>query len=492
MQREMRSMMGFWSKKSILTIQSDSEETPYRLKRTLGPIDLMMLGIGAIIGAGLFSITGIAAAENAGPAIVLSFIIAAIGCAFAGMCYCELATMIPISGSAYTYAYVSMGEFIAWIIGWNLILEYAIGAATVSISWSAYVVALLYDFGIYLPPYLIASPWQPVNLPDGSQVFGLINLPAFLIVAALSFVLIGGIKQSSWVNAIIVTIKISVVLAFIGLGFFYINPENYHPFIPENTGNFGEYGFSGIMRAAGVVFFAYIGFDAVSTAVQETKNLKKSIPIGILGSLLVCTILYILFAGVMTGLVNYKELDVAAPVAVAIDKTPFWWLHWIIKLGVICGFTSVILVMMLGQSRIFYAMSCDGLLPLLFSKIHPKYHTPWLCNLFLLFFVGLVGAFAPLAVVGHMTSIGTLLAFTIVCAGVLILRYKHPEIDRPYRVPWVPLIPLMGMGVCLAMMAYLGLATWIRLIVWIAIGIFVYLFYGRYHSVLRNNQNLFF
>lgn len=473
--------MGLWTKKSLLDLQQGFEHADYHLalKRTLGAPHLIMLGIGAIIGAGLFSITGIAAAENAGPAIVIAFLIASIGCAFAGLCYSELAAMIPISGSAYTYAYVTLGELLAWIIGWDLILEYAIGSATVSISWSAYFVSLLHDFNIYLPTAILASPWQPVTMPDGSLVYGVINLPAVAIVVAVSFVLMIGIKESALVNALVVVIKVAIVVIFIVIGFFYINPANYTPFIPPNTGVFGEFGWSGIFRAAGVVFFAYIGFDAVSTAAQETTNPQKAIPIGILGSLLICTVLYVFFAFVMTGLANYRELDVAAPVAVAISKTPFPWLHHLVKLAILAGFTSVILVMLLGQSRIFYSMAKDGFLPKVFSIIHPKFKTPWRSNLILMIFVASFGAFAPLSLVGHMTSIGTLLAFVIVCAGVLVLRYSQPAHPRPFKTPLVPLVPLLGILTCLIMMASLGIDNWLRLFAWLALGMLIYFFYGR-------------
>lgn len=474
--------MGYWTKKSIKALQESNEEGSHHLTRTLTATQLIMLGIGAIIGAGLFSITGIAAAENAGPAIALSFIIAAIGCTFAGLCYSELSTMIPVAGSAYTYAYATMGELIAWLVGWNLILEYAIGAATVSISWSAYLVSLLHEFGIYLPVQLIASPWQPIVLPDGTTAYGIINLPAVFIVAVISGILIKGIKQSAFVNSIIVVIKVAVVLVFIGFGIFYIKGENYIPYIPPNTGTFGEFGWSGIMRAAGIVFFAYIGFDAVSTAAQETVNPKKAIPIGIIGSLIICTILYIVFATVMTGLVKYTQLNVPDPVAVAIDQTPHDWLHGLIKIAIIAGFTSVILVLLLGQSRIFYSMSKDGFIPSMFSDIHPKFHTPWKSNIILFLFVSLFGAFAPIAVVGSMTSIGTLLAFVIVCAGVLVLRYKRPDLHRDFKTPFVPLVPILGMLVCLTMMFSLGIDNWARLVVWLAIGMVIYFLYSRHRT----------
>lgn len=477
--------MGLWTRKSLSAITHEVEGDTHKLKRTLGPWNLISLGIGCVIGAGLFSVTGIAAAENAGPAIVLSFIIAAIGCTFAALCYSELATMIPVSGSAYTYAYVTMGELIAWLIGWALVLEYAVGAATVSISWSAYVVSFLHGIGVYPPADLIASPWQSVRLEDGSIVYGLINLPAVIVLGLVSGILILGIKESALFNAAIVVTKVSVVVAFIAVGAFYINTDNYHPFIPENTGTFGEFGWSGIMRAAGVVFFAYIGFDAVSTAAQETKNPSKNVPIGLMGTLFICTVLYILFAFVMTGLVHYTHLNVAAPVALAIDQTPFWWLQGLIKLAIIAGFTSVMLVLLLGQSRVFYSMAKDGLLPKMFSDLHPKFQTPWRCNLILLLFVSLFGAFAPLSLVGHMTSIGTLLAFTIVCAGVLVLRYTHPDWNRPFKAPWVPFVPLLGIGTCLLMMVSLELETWLRLLAWLVIGLLFYAFWGRHHAKIK-------
>lgn len=480
--------MGLWSKKTLLELQAEPELGTHQLKRVLGPLQLTMLGIGAIIGAGLFSITGIAAAENAGPAIVISFIIAAIGCTFAGLCYSELAAMIPVAGSAYTYAYASLGEFLAWIIGWTLVLEYAIGAATVSISWSAYIVSFLHDFGIYLPTQLIASPWQPVHLPDGSFVYGIINLPAVLIILLVSWILIKGIQESSFINAIIVVIKVSVVFVFILVGSLFVRGSNYVPFIPENTGTFGEFGWSGILRAAGTVFFAYVGFDAVSTAAQEAKNPQRAVPIGILGSLVICTILYIFFALVMTGLVNYKDLNVAAPVALAIEQTPFLWLIWLTKLAILAGLTSVILVFLLGQSRVFYAMAKDGLLPKFFCEIHPRFQTPWKANIVLMVFVGLFGAFAPLSMVGHMTSIGTLLAFVIVCAGVMVLRYTDPDHPRAFKVPMVPLIPVLGILVCLAMIMSLGIENWIRLLGWLFIGMIIYFAYGRYHVHTRDTK----
>jgi basic amino acid/polyamine antiporter, APA family len=412
--------MSLWDKKAIEPTLEQSELSKYPLKRVLGPFSLMSLGIGAIIGAGLFSITGIAAANYAGPAVIISFLIAGLGCAFAGLCYSELTSMIPLAGSVYTYAYVAMGELIAWMIGWDLILEYAIGAATVSISWSAYVVSFLRDFNIELPPALIASPWHATKLADGTEVYGWINLPAVLIIMLLSLLLMRGVKESSLLNNVLVTIKLSIIVIFIAIGVNYIEPSNYTPFIPENTGSFGHFGYSGIMRASGMVFFAYIGFDSLSTAAQETQNPQRNMPIGILGSLVICTILYILFAAVMVGMVSYHELNVAAPVALAIDKTPYAWLNGLVKLAIIAGLSSTTLVMLMGQARIFYAMSRDGLLPEAFSRIHPKFRTPWISNLTLMVLVALVGGMAPIEMLGNMTSIGTLLAFIIVCCGVWI------------------------------------------------------------------------
>lgn len=477
--------MQLFRKKSVEELTLESEETPKSLKRTLGPLQLISLGIGVVIGAGLFSITGIAAAENAGPAIVLAFIIASLGCTFAGLSYCELTSMIPLAGSAYTYAYATLGELVAWIIGWDLILEYAVGAATVSISWSAYLVSLLHDFSIDLPYHWISSPWQKIQLPSGEIAYGYVNIPAVLINCLLSYLLILGIKKTSYLNSVMVTVKLLIVLIFIGLGYFYIKPENHIPFIPPNQGDFGAFGLSGILKAAGVIFFAYIGFDAVSTAAQEAKNPSRTVPIGILGSLLICTILYVLFAYVLTGLVPYKELDVAAPVAKAIDQTPYHWLSSLIKLAIIAGFTSVILVLLLGQSRIFYAMSKDGLLPSAFSQIHPRFRSPWISNLTLMLFSALFGGFAPLSVVGHMTSIGTLFAFILVSAGVIILRYTHPELKRPFRAPLVPLTPILGILICLTLMVSLGPANWIRLGVWLAFGLIIYACYGYRHSTLH-------
>jgi len=452
-----------------------AEETGPTLRRTLGPWGVIALGIGAIIGAGLFSLTGIAAAENAGPAVVLSFVVAAIGCAFAGMCYSEFAALIPVAGSAYTYSRATLGEFIAWIIGWDLVLEYAVGAATVSVSWSSYVGSLLRDLGVVLPASVAHGPFDPVH--------GLINVPAIVIVVALSLLLMRGIRESAAVNALIVVVKVTIVIVFIAVGAFFIHTRNYQPFIPPNTGTFGEFGWSGIMRGAGVIFFAYIGFDAVSTAAQEAHKPHRTMPIGIIGSLAICTVLYVAFALVLTGMVNYRVMHGdAAPVATAIDLTPFPWLQLMIKLGIIFGFTSVILVMLLGQSRVFFAMARDGLLPPLFAKVHPKWHTPWRSNLVFLVFVSAIAGLVPITKLGHMTSIGTLLAFVLVCTGIIVLRRTRPDLPRPYRTPLVPFVPAAGILVCFAMMYSLGIETWYRLIGWLVIGLVIYFGYSRAHA----------
>ncbi|TDH27896.1 amino acid permease [Segetibacter sp. 3557_3] len=484
--------MSLFVKKPMSVLMAEASDTEKSLKKTLGAGSLVALGIGAIIGAGLFSITGLAAANNAGPAITISFVVAAFGCAFAGLCYAEFASMIPVAGSAYTYSYATMGEFIAWIIGWDLVLEYAVGAATVAISWSRYFVKFLEDFNIHIPASLATGPW------DG----GIINLPAVVIVVLVSFLLIKGSKESAAVNAIIVLIKVAVVLTFIFLGWKYINKGNYTPYIPDNSGTFGEFGFSGIIRAAAIVFFAYIGFDAVSTAAQEAKNPKKDMPIGILGSLAICTVLYILFAHVMTGVTSYTSFagkDGIAPVKVAIDhmgtmdaatgelRPDYPWLNRAIIVAILGGYASVILVMLMGQSRVFFSMSKDGLLPPVFHSLHQRFRTPAKSNLLFMLFVSLFAAFVPARVVGEMTSIGTLFAFILVCIGVWILRVKQPELPRAFRTPLVPLVPILGVATCLFMMVFLPLDTWIRLIVWMLIGFDVYLFYGLRKSVLSDH-----
>ncbi|MFL9830706.1 amino acid permease [Flavobacterium sp. ST-87] len=484
--------MSIWKRKPLSQLLAEAEDSEKGLKKTLTASGLVALGVGAIIGAGLFSITGLAASVNAGPAISISFLIAAFGCIFAGLCYAEFSSMIPVAGSAYTYSFATMGEFIAWIIGWDLVLEYAVGAATVSISWSRYLGKFLGTFGIHIDDNLMLSPFEG----------GIINLPAVFIVMLMSLILIRGTRESAFVNNIIVLLKVSVVLTFIAVGWQYIKPENYTPYIPENTGKFGEFGFSGIIRAAAIVFFAYIGFDAVSTAAQEAKNPKRDMPIGILLSLAICTILYILFAHVMTGVVNYQAFagkDGIAPVAIAVEAmgpvgangmiTPAYpWLNNAILLAILAGYSSVILVLLMGQSRVFFSMSKDGLIPKIFSDVHDKFRTPAKNNLLFMVIVSVFAAFIPARVVGEMTSIGTLFAFILVCLGVLIMRKKMPEAPRAFRTPFVPFVPIAGVFVCLFMMVFLPLDTWIRLIVWMMIGFDLYIFYGMKNSALNKGQ----
>ncbi len=494
-------------RKPINVLFSEAEKSA-ELKRSLSYVSLITLGVGAIIGAGLFSLTGIAAAENAGPAVTISFIIAAIGCMFAGLCYAEFASMIPVAGSAYTYSYATMGEFVAWIIGWDLILEYALGAATVSVSWSRYLIEFLIKHDLnFIPHQLLCSPFETLSLSNGMVINdGIINLPAIFIVTLLSFVLINGTKRSATMNNLLVFLKLSVVFVFIIVGWHYISPANHNPYIIPNAGeealrsgqmgfwsflhsdNFGHYGISGILRGAAVVFFSFVGFDAVSTAAQEAKNPKRDMPIGILGSLVVCTILYVLFSFVMTGLANYKEfINDAKPVATAIAHTPYTWLQDGITVAILAGYTSVILVMLLGQSRVFYSMSHDGLLPRIFSHVHPKFHTPWKTNLFFMVFVSLFAGFVPVSDLGHMVSIGTLFAFILVCIGIIIMRKKMPDIPRKFKAPFVPTVPILGIIVCLLMMVSLPKESWERLVIWMIIGVSIYFFYSRKHSVIRRN-----
>lgn len=490
--------MGLFIRKPLDSLLAEAQESEGGLKKTLSAGALIALGVGAIVGAGLFSITGIAAANFAGPGILISFVIAAIGCAFAGLCYAEFASMIPVAGSAYTYSYATMGEFVAWIIGWDLVLEYAVGASTVASSWSGYLTELLKSFHVALPPELMMTPFDVAHLTDGTSVHGILNLPAIFIVVVMSLVLIRGMSESAWVNNIIVILKISIVVVFIVIGMKYIRPENLTPFVPPNKGHFGEFGWSGVVRAAALVFFAYIGFDAVSTAAQETKNPKKAMPIGILGSLIICTILYLFFAYVMTGVANYTLFNAGggselAPVAIAVKQMgpmgangivipAFPWLNNAIIIAILLGYSSVIMVMLLGQSRVFYSMSHDGLLPKIFSRIHPKHRTPYKSNLLFMVFVSLIAAIVPGRVIGEMTSIGTLFAFILVCIGVLIMRSKMKDAPRGFRVPFVPYIPILGIAVCTFMMVFLPFDTWIRLIVWMIIGLDVYAGFGMKYS----------
>jgi APA family basic amino acid/polyamine antiporter len=473
-----------FSTKPLELLRQQAEETEHGLKRALGKIDLVMLGVGAIIGAGIFVLTGQAAKAHAGPAIVLSMILAGVGCAFAGLCYAEMATMIPIAGSAYTYSYATMGEFLAWLIGWDLILEYALGAATVSVGWSGLVVNFLdTELGMKIPPLLTAGPLQLVTLSDGSQVPGLFNLPALLIVLLVTVVLVVGIRESANVNTVIVFVKVAVVVTFIVAGISKVVAANWTPFIPENTtGEFGVYGYSGILAGAGVIFFAYIGFDAVSVAAQEARNPQKDLPVGILGSLAICTVLYILFAGVLTGIVPYASIDPNAPVAQAVDQMAVPVVGLAMKLGAIAGLTSVILVMLLAQPRIFWIMSGDGLLPPVFTRVHPKFRTPWITTMLTGGAVGIVGALFPIGVLGNLVSIGTLFAFVLVSIGVWVLRYTKPDVPRPFRTPLVPVVPILAVITCVGMMYGLGRDTWERLVIWMVLGLGVYVMYGVRNS----------
>ena len=471
----------------------EQESSGNQLRRALNATQLTLLGIGGIIGTGIFVLTGTAAANHAGPALPLSFIIAGLGCTFAGLCYAEFAAMLPVSGSAYSYAYATLGEGIAWFIGWNLVLEYLFAVATVSVGWSGYAVSLLEQLHVHLPAALTNAP---LGTPMGKETFeivrtgAIINLPAILIVAAIATICYIGIKQSAAFNSVIVAIKVTVVLLFIIFGVSYINPVNWHPFIPANTGQFGQFGWSGIMAASGVIFFAYIGFDAVTTAAQETKNPQRDMPIGILASLIVCTILYVITSAVLTGMVSYKELDVAAPVALALDKyAPLHWLGVPVKLGAVCGMTSVMLVMTIAQARIFFAMARDGLLPPVFGRVHPRFRTPSVGTVVTGVSAALIGGLFPVKLLGEMVAIGTLAAFVTVCIGVLVLRRTRPDLPRPFRTPAPWFVCTAGALVCGAMMVSLGPATWIRLVVWTAIGVLVYAFYGYKHSRVRAGMN---
>jgi APA family basic amino acid/polyamine antiporter len=504
----------FIKKPLEMLMQEAGESGEHTLKRTLGPVSLTALGIGAIIGAGIFVLTGAAAAQYAGPGIVLSYVLAGVACAFAGLCYAEFAALIPIAGSAYTYGYATLGELFAWIIGWDLILEYAFGAATVASGWSSTLVAFLQDYGIKLPPQICDTPgkiwvmfqdrWQPLvavqktltdggidwhTLPSATASF---NLVAFLAIVMVTTLLVIGIKESARFNSTVVFIKLVAVITFIAVaGSFVLKhpavaAANWHPFIPPNAGSFGAYGWSGIARAAGVVFFAYIGFDAVSTAAQEAKNPKRDMPIGILGSLAICTVLYILVSGLLTGVVHYSRLNIGAPVSLAIRETGVAWGSRMVNAGALAGLSTVMLVMLLGQSRVFYSMAHDGLLWKWASDIHPRFRTPWKSTIIVGLFVAIFASVIPIGILGELVSIGTLLAFIIVCAGVWVMRRRHPDIARPFRTPWVPFVPIMGIVVSLLLMAALPLDTWIRLAIWLVIGMVIYFTYGRHHSRVGN------
>ena len=505
--------------KSMDQLRSEAGDEEHGLRRVLGPINLVTLGIGAIIGTGIFVLTGSAASQYAGPAIVLSFVLAGVASALAGLCYAEFASMIPVAGSAYTYGYATLGELVAWIIGWDLILEYAFGAATVAVGWSGYVNSFLQDWGVHIPPQFTASPgtelvfyrerWEPLAslqavlqaqkmTPDqiattlGSlpQATAYCNLIAFFAIAMVTFVLVIGIKESATLNSVIVTVKVGVLLTFIGLAAAWVlrHPEtasaNWTPFIPENTGDYGKYGMSGIARGAAVIFFAYIGFDAVSTAAQEARHPQKDMPMGIMGSLAICTVLYILVAGLLTALLPYTALNVSDPVARGVDATGVRWGSFMVKIGAVAGLSSTMLVMLLGQSRIFFTMSRDGLLPRWAGKVHLRFRTPYVSTILVGIFVAVFAALVPIGILGELVSIGTLLAFVIVCAAVVILRRRHPEIPRPFKTPWVPAVPILGIVVSVYMMGSLPRDTWLRLIVWLVIGMFIYFGYSRKHSLL--------
>jgi APA family basic amino acid/polyamine antiporter len=476
--------MDLFRRKSITALQAEAESST-ALRRSLGAFNLTALGIGAIIGTGIFVLTGTVAAQNSGPAVILSFVLAGVASMFAALCYSEFASLVPMAGSAYTYGYATLGEFLAWIIGWDLILEYALGAVTVAIGWSGYVVSFLGDFGIRIPAHLQAARGSVVTLADGSTVTAWFNLPAVVIIALVTTLLVIGIKESATVNNVIVVIKVAVVLLFIALAAHAVNPDNWHPFIPPNTGVREHFGFTGVVSGAGVVFFAYIGFDAVSTAAQEAKNPQKDMPIGIIGSLIICTILYIIVAAIATGVVPYAQLDVPDPIAVVADRAGLGWISTFIKLGAIAGLSSVILVMLLGQSRIFWTMSKDGLLPPFIGKVHPRFKTPWITSIVTGLAVALPAGFLTVREAGSLVSIGTLLAFVIVAIAVLVLRMREPGLNRPFKTPLVWVVAPLSALSAFYLMWFLPWRTWERLIIWFVIGLVVYFVYGARHSKLN-------
>ena len=475
--------MNLLRRKSVTQLQADAL-TDQRLKRALGATNLTALGIGAIIGTGIFVLTGTVAAQNAGPAVVLSFVLAGVASVFAALCYSEFASLVPMAGSAYTYGYATLGELFAWIIGWDLILEYALGAVTVSIGWSGYVVSFLKDIGINIPPALSAARGTLITLADGTQVTAIFNLPAVIIIAIITLLLVVGIRESANVNNVIVFVKVAVVLLFIVGAAHAVNPANWHPFIPPSTGVRGHFGWSGVTQGAGIVFFAYIGFDAVSTAAQEAKNPQRDMPIGIIGSLLICTVLYIAVSAVATGIVPYLQLDVPDPIAVAADHAGLGWMSAAIKLGAIAGLSSVILVMLLGQSRIFWTMADDGLLPEFVSRVHPKFCTPWITTILTGIVVAIFAALFTVREAGSLVSIGTLLAFVIVSIGVLVLRIREPHLPRTFKTPAVWVVAPLGVLSALYLMIALPWRTWERLIIWFVIGMVIYFCYGVRRSKL--------
>jgi basic amino acid/polyamine antiporter, APA family len=474
--------MNLLRRKSVTELQAEAL-TDHSLKRALGALNLTLLGIGAIIGTGIFVLTGTVAAMNAGPAVVLSFILAGIASIFAALCYSEFASIVPMAGSAYTYGYATLGEIFAWIIGWDLVLEYALGAVTVAIGWSGYVVSFLHDIGLDVPCALSAARGTVVQCADGSKMAAVFNLPAIVIIALVTALLVIGIKESATTNNVIVFIKLAVVLLFIVFAARAVNPANWHPFIPPAEGR-GHFGWDGVVAGAGIVFFAYIGFDAVSTAAQEAKNPQRDMPIGIIGSLLICTVLYILVSGIATGVTSYKDLNVPDPIAVAADHAGLGWMATLIKLGAIAGLSSVILVMLLGQSRVFWSMSRDGLLPQLVNKIHPKFQTPYITSIITGILVAFFSAILPVRDAASLVSIGTLLAFVIVSVGIMVLRVREPQLPRAFKTPAVFVVAPLGAISALYLMIHLSATTWERLIIWFVIGMFVYFGYGVWHSKL--------
>jgi APA family basic amino acid/polyamine antiporter len=472
------------SKKPLHRLQEEVSDEGHGLKRALTATNLTALGIGAIIGAGIFVLSGKVAAQNAGPAIVISLLISGCGCAFAGLCYAEFASLIPISGSAYTYAYATLGEFLAWIIGWDLILEYLFAASTVSVGWSGYVVSFLKDLGIVIPQQLTAP-----TMESFSSIAPQVNLPAMFIVAFVTVLLVLGIKTSALFNNILVVIKVSAILVFVGFGFAFITASNWHPFLPPNTGEFGHFGWSGIIRGAGIIFFAYIGFDAVSTAAQEAKNPQRDMPVGIMGSLAVCAVLFILVAVVLTGVVSYTQLNVPDPIAVGVDAMGqgMFWLRPVIKIAIVAGLSSVILVLLLAQPRIFFSMARDGLLPESFARVHTRFKTPYFSQILTGTIAIVLAGMLPISTLGELVSIGTLLAFVIVSASVIVLRKTRPDLPRPFRTPFVPAVPLLGILFCVLQMVFLAGDTWLRLVLWMAVGFFIYFLYSRRHSKVRRD-----
>jgi basic amino acid/polyamine antiporter, APA family len=491
--------MSLFATKSIAALRAEADAAGAQsLRRALGPLNLVALGIGAVIGAGIFVITGQVAALYAGPAVPLSMILVGIACSFAGLCYAEMASAVPVAGSAYTYSYATMGEFAAWIIGWDLVLEYAAGAATVGVGWSGHFVSLLGLFGVQIPASLTGPPTQWCTAGQaaahtlgcahaGLNLTGaLVNLPAVAIVALMSAVLVIGIRESARVNNVIVLLKVAIVLLVVGVGLSHVSAANWHPLIPPNSGEWGTYGWSGVLRGAGLVFFAYIGFDTVSTAAQESKHPQRDMPIGILGSLAICTLLYVVVSAVLVGMVPYGALNVPAPMALAMERISApWWIRVSIDVGAVLGIASVILVMLLGQSRVFYSMSRDGLLGRWAGQVHPRFRTPYRSTIYTGIAVCIATGLLPLQLLGQWVNIGTLLAFVLVCAGVWILRSTRPDLDRPFRTPWVPVVPLLGILCCLGLMFTLPVDTWVRLGVWLVIGLAIYFGYSRRHSHLQ-------